>query len=193
MSEADNQNKPQGGRAKRLGKKMLKSDSLVYVYLRSIVTSQAAGWTDMAIGFALFALADFSPLVATAIGAFCGGVLNCVLNYNFTFHADGCDWRAVMLKYAMVWVGSMLLNSFGTEGVYRLMCSWQWLEDIGFRPDGFYAASRLLTSLLVSWFWNFALQRYFVYRKLDVDRYLVSAMAAIGVGKKTIKSNNDER
>lgn len=171
------------GKMKRLGKKMLKSDTLVFVYLRSIVTSQAAGWTDMAIGFVLFAWAGFSPLWATAIGAFCGGVLNCVLNYSFTFHADGCDWRAVMLKYAMVWIGSMLLNSFGTQGLYHLMCSWQWLEQIGFRPDGYYAAARIFTSLVVSLGWNFVLQRYFVYRKLRFDDTLVKVLAKIGIGK----------
>ncbi|MBP3537867.1 MAG: GtrA family protein [Muribaculaceae bacterium] len=183
MSELVMQGEESSGKMKRIGKKMLKSDSLFYVYLRSIVTSQAAGWTDMGIGFILFAWAGLTPLWATAAGAFCGGVLNCILNYSFTFHADGCDWRAVMMKYTMVWVGSMLLNSFGTEAVYHLMCSWQWLEDIGFRPDGYYAAARLFTSLMVSWFWNFALQRYFVYRKLGIDRYLASALGALGIGK----------
>lgn len=174
-------------RAHRVGDKVLHSDSLLYTYLRSIVASQAAGWLDMGVGFVLFALAGFTPLVATALGAFCGGVLNCILNYRFTFHADGCDWRAVIFKYALVWIGSMLLNSYGTEGLYRLMNMWPWLEEIGFRPDGYYAVARIVTSLLVSWFWNFVLQRYFVYRSLSVDRYFVTALASVGVGRKTKK------
>lgn len=176
---ADNHAGDKGG----LTDKLLHSDSLVYTYLRSIVSSQCAGWTDMAVGFILFAWAGFSPLWATALGAVCGGILNCVINYRFTFRADGCDWRAVIVKYVLVWIGSMLLNSYGTDMLYRLMNMWPWLETIGFRPDGYYAVARVVTSLLVGWFWNFVLQRYFVYRRTRVDAHIVKMLAAVGIGK----------
>ncbi|MDE6683234.1 MAG: hypothetical protein K2J87_07395, partial [Muribaculaceae bacterium] len=47
------------------------------------------------------------------------------------------------------------------------------LIDMGFRPDGFFAAARLLTSLIVSLVWNFLLQRYFVFRNTSFDRKIV--------------------
>lgn len=169
------------------GDKLLHSNSLVYTYLRSIVTSQAAGWTDMFIGFVLFAWAGLTPWLSTALGALCGGVLNCILNYKFTFRSEHCDWRAVMVKYTLVWVGSMLLNAFGTQAVYRLMSSITWLETIGFRPDGYYAVARVFTSLMVSWFWNFVLQRYFVYRTTSLDKYFVRFMTLLGI---RFKSDN---
>lgn len=133
-------------KASEVGDKLLHSNNLFFTYLRSIVTSQAAGWTDMFIGFALFAWAGLTPWLSTAIGAMCGGILNCILNYRFTFRADDCDWRAVMTKYAMVWVGSMLLNTLGTQFLYHLMSSISWFETIGFNPDGFYAVARVFTS-----------------------------------------------
>lgn len=157
----------------KLGDKAIHSDNLFFTFLRSIVSSQCASWVDMGIGFALFAWLGFSAAFATAIGALCGGIVNCVINYKFTFHADGVDWRAVMVKYAMVWLGSMLLNTFGTGVIYYVICQWEWLESIGFRRDGFYAAARLFVSLMVSWFWNFPMQKFFVYSKTQFDRYAI--------------------
>ena len=169
---------PQSSKIKQklgqLGDKTIHSDKLVFTFLRSIVSSQCASWVDMGIGFVLFAWLGFSAAFATAIGAFCGGIVNCVINYKFTFHADGVDWRAVMVKYAMVWLGSMLLNTFGTGAVYYVLCKWEWLESIGFKRDGFYAAARLFVSLVVSWFWNFPMQKYFVYSTTRFDRAAIA-------------------
>ena len=77
----------------------------------------------------------------------------------------------------------MLLNSYGTQVIYSLLSRWVWLQDIGVSPDGFFAAARLFTSLIVSWFWNFALQRYFVYRSIWLDRHIIRAMEAVGIKK----------
>ena len=166
-----------------IGNKLLKSNSLLFTYLRSIVSSQCASWSDMLIGFVFFAWLGFSPLTATMIGALCGGIINCVINYRFTFHASGVDWRAIIVKYTAVWLGSMLLNSYGTQVIYSLLSRWVWLQDIGVSPDGFFAAARLFTSLIVSWFWNFALQRYFVYRSIWLHRHIIRAMEAVGIKK----------
>lgn len=171
----------------KAGDKLLHSDSLLYTYLRSIVTSQAAGWFDMFIGFALFAWGGLTPFQSTALGAFSGGVLNCILNYKFTFRADNCDWRAVMVKYALVWIGSMLLNSYGTQVVYYLISGWDWLLSWGFTDKGIYAAARVFMSLMVSWFWNFVLQRYFVYRPTPVDKYFVKMLYLLGIRLKSDK------
>lgn len=151
------------------GNKLLNSNALIFTFLRSAVSSQTAAWLDLVTGFVLFHWAGLSPWLSTAIGAFLGGVVNCVLNYKFTFRADGCPWKAVILKYIMVWVGSMLLNSFGTEAAYYLLNKWTWLETLGFKPAGNYAAARLGVSLIVSWCWNFVLQRTFVYRHTSFD------------------------
>lgn len=183
MTAADTHHDRQAS-LKKLGSTLLRSNSLIFTYLRSMVSSQIAGWTDMLIGFLLFSFAGVDPVPATMAGAFCGGVINCIINYRFTFRADGVDWRAVIVKYAFVWTGSMLLNSFGTDAVYKLLSSWTWLEQIGFRPDGYYAAARLFTALMVSWFWNFVLQRYFVYRDVWADRYCVAFMKGLGVRRK---------
>lgn len=158
---------------------IIHSDKFIFSFIRAAASSQAASWVDLIVGFALFAWLGLKPWLATAIGAVCGGIINCIINFKFTFHAQGMSWKAVAMKYMMIWIGSVLLNSFGTEGLYYLFNHWPWLESIGFKPDGYYAAARLITSLLVSWFWNFLLQRYFVYRVTAFDPYAIRFVDSI--------------
>lgn len=157
-------------RLKNIGRDLLHSQSIVHTFLRSAVSSQAASWLDLATGFVLFSFVHLAPWLSTGIGAVMGGVLNCVLNYKFTFKAQDCPWKAVIVKYAIVWFGSIALNAFGTQAVYHLLQYWHLLERLGFRPDGYYATARVGVSLLVSWGWNFLLQRTFVYRQRRFDK-----------------------
>lgn len=177
-------------RIKKVGKNIIQSDKLVYSFVRAAAASQTASWIDLFTGFALFAWVGLGTALSTAIGALLGGVINCIINFKFTFHAQECSWRAVAVKYTLVWIGSLLLNTYGTAGLYYLLDHWNWLETIGFNRDGYYAAARLSTSLLVSWFWNFILQRYFVYRVTRFDPAAIRLVNFITFRRK--KSDNEQ-
>ena len=173
---------------KKLGNKIVNGGGF-FTFIRSSISSQIASWTDMGTRMLFYAFV-FSALdpfyrsnLSVAVGAFVGGVVNCCINYRFTFHAEGVDWRSVIVKYALVWIGSMLLNAYGTQAIYYIISDWTWLENLGFKPDGYYAAARIFTSLVVSWFWNFVMQRYFVYRNIWLDRHIVKYMDAAGIKK----------
>lgn len=153
----------------KLADKFLHNDNLVFTFLRAGLSSQISGLTDLVLSFVCYAWLNLAPWLASAIGAVCGGVVNCTINYRFTFHATGCSKRAVVVKFALVWLGSVGLNSWGTEALYWLLQHWHWLEEIGFKPDGYFAAARLTVSIMVGWLWNFFLQRYFVYRPTRFD------------------------
>lgn len=156
-------------RMRNLMNRFMQSNGIVFTFLRSTVSSQISSWTDMILSFVFYAWVHLYPWLATALGAFFGGVVNCVIGYKFTFHAQGQAIRAVMLKFFLVWLGSLILNSAGTEGLFRLLQSWTWLETIGFKPDGYFAAARLTVSLIVSLAWNFILQRWFVFSPTRFD------------------------
>lgn len=172
MTDLKNDTNSSAGRStvSRIYKRIITSDSLIFTFLRSAVSSQAASWIDLGLGFILFSWLGLAPWLSTAIGAVTGGIINCIINYRFTFHAKGVSWSAVIVKYSIVWIGSILLNSGGTQAVFSLIKDWHWLETIGFKPDGYYAAARLFVSLMVSWFWNFILQCNFVYRPTRFDK-----------------------
>ena len=57
------------------------------------------------------------------------------------------------------------------------------------RPTDIFAASTLAVSLLVSWFWNFALQRYFVYRPSKFDPYAIALVNFLGFRKRKTQNN----
>lgn len=160
----------------KLKSKVLKSDAVQFEFLRSIVSSQAASWIDMLLSFVFFAWLDITPWLATLCGAVAGGVTNCVINYKFTFHAADCPWKAVAVKYVLVWVGSVVFNALGTELFYRLALHWDWLISQGATEDAIFAGCRLFVSLVVSLAWNFLLQRNFVYRPSRFDAYAISAV-----------------
>lgn len=167
--------------------KVLHNDGFFYTLLRSGVSSQVCGWIDMLTSFLVFALLDLSAWLSTAIGAFVGGVFNCIINYKFTFHAVGVAWRTALTKFAFVWAGSLLLNSFGTQICYSLVRKWTWLEETtGITDDGIFLAVRLFISLVVSLAWNFLLQRNFVFKTTKLDPYIDKALDRCGiVAKKT--------
>ena len=176
-------------KVKKIGSNILNSDQLVFTFIRSAGAAQFASWIDLGSSFVLFAFAHFAPWVSTAIGAFVGGVINCILNYRFTFHANSCPWKAVVVKYALVWLGSLLLNSGGTELLYYGLLHWPWLESIGFKPDGYFAAARLAVSAVVSLGWNFILQRNFVYHNRNFDKYAIAFMDFFTGKEKKLKSS----
>ena len=163
-------------KVKKFCSQLINSDKLVFTFIRSAGVAQAASWLDLGTAFILFSFAHLAPWASTAIGAFVGGVVNCVLNYRFTFHASACPWKAVIVKYFMVWVGSLLLNSFGTELLYYGLSRWDWLEELGFKRDGYFAAARLIVSGIVSLCWNFILQKNFVYQNTNFDKYAIKLM-----------------
>lgn len=151
-----------------------------FTFIRSSMAAQVASWTDMGVRFVFFsfvfrALEPFyRSNLSVAVGALIGGIVNCCINYRFTFHAKGQSIKAVAVKYVLVWAGSLLLNMYGTTFVSLAMSKWTWLTGLGFKPDGIFAASTLLVSLAVSLAWNFVLQRNFVYRPSPFDRYAIA-------------------
>lgn len=144
----------------------------IFMFLRSSAAAQIASWVDLGLGFVLFSWCGLSSWLATGIGAVVGGCINCCINYRFTFHAKGVGVHAVAVKYLLVWTGSLLLNTYGTAGLYDLMRSLPLFDNLGFTEKGCYAVARVSVSLIVSILWNFLLQRYFVYRQVRFDRVL---------------------
>lgn len=184
----------QSTRLAQIKDKILHSDGLFFTLIRSSVSSQLCGWIDTLTSFLVFSFIGLSAWLSTAIGAFIGGIFNCIINYRFTFHAFGVDWRVALSKFVFVWMGSLLLNSFGTEAVFSLVNSWDWLHQIkGLSKDGIFLAARLFVALSVSLCWNFLLQRHFVFKVTRFDKYIGRFLRAIGIGPKKSTLSNDDK
>lgn len=164
--------------------KLLHNDNFFFTLLRSGASAQLCGWIDMLVSFMLFAFLNLTPWLSTALGALMGGICNCVINYRFAFHAQSknVSWRAVMVKFILVWTGSLLLNSFGTQILYYSVRDWEWLREFtGMGNDAIFLGARLSVSLVVSLGWNFMLQRCFVFRTTRFDAHIINAWRSIAV------------
>lgn len=165
----------------------------IFTFIRSSMSSQVASWIDMGSSIGLVAL-GISEWVATPVGAVLGGIVNCCINYKFTFHAGDCPVKAVAVKYVLIWLGSVLFNTVGTKLLANVLDSWHILEAIGFTNVGSFAAARLIVSLVVSLAWNFLMQKSFVYRRRErFDPWavrFVDALTSLFRFKSTPKKNN---
>lgn len=140
--------------------------------LKAMLVSQVSSLADYAMSFAGFAFMGLGASTAAGIGAITGGIVNCTLNYRWTFRAGSCPVANVAVKYAMVWVGSLLLNSYGTEWINAMFESSTVLDSWGISRNLRFTVARLSVSLIVSLFWNLLLQKIFVYRNVPFDRTL---------------------
>lgn len=137
-----------------------------------MATSQMSAWVDFLTSFAVFAWIGLSGGDAAAAGAIAGGVVNCTLNYKWTFRGSDCSVANVVIKYFMVWVGSLLLNAYGTEYLTEVCLDSELLGLWGISRNLRFTIARLTVSFLVSVFWNLLLQRTFVYRTVKFDNLL---------------------
>lgn len=140
--------------------------------LKAMIVSQLSAWADFGMSFAAFAWIGLDASYSAAIGAVTGGAVNCTLNYRWTFRAGSCPVANVAVKYALVWIGSLLLNTYGTELLNNMFQSNTVLDSWGVARNLRFTVARLSVSLLASVFWNLLLQKVFVYRNVAFDRTL---------------------
>lgn len=145
----------------------------IFTFLRAQLSSQLASITDFGVTIILAKVADMYYVYSTFTGSVCGGIVNCIINYRWTFKAQGQNKKHIAIKYVMVWVCSILLNTSGTYALTELLGKIVWLRELlGTMFDDIFIVSKVIVSLLVGWIWNFNMQRLFVYKDRNYKKYL---------------------
>ena len=120
---------------------------------------------DFLVTAVMYEITDHVVL-STAVGAVTGGVVNCTTNYRWTFKGTVRSKRAIAWRYALVWLGSIVLNTSGTEWGVKL---WKALTDgsESGMPAGITCVLfvKAVVSIFVAIFWNFMMQKYYVYKR----------------------------
>jgi putative flippase GtrA len=119
-------------------------------FLKANVASLAASLCDFLMTMVLVQWCQVNVVMAAATGTVTGGIINFSIGRHWVFRAG--DDKAVrqLGKYALVWAGNLLLN---TGGVYVFAC----------QAGLHYAISKVVTSLLVAFLYNYPLQKNFVF------------------------------
>ncbi|MGZ3708144.1 MAG: GtrA family protein [Bdellovibrionota bacterium] len=129
----------------------LPTRSWLDTFSRSQVTSFAATCSDWGLLFFLTEICHVWYVIATACGALTGAIVNFLLNRHWTFQATHRHWHGQALRYAITSAASLCLNTAGVWGLTEA-------------THIHYSISVLSVSLVVGFFFNYPMQRFFVYR-----------------------------
>lgn len=125
--------------------------SPLLVFFRSQLSAFLATLIDFIIVILLTEVFYIWYVLSNAIGAFIGTVVSFTLGRYWVFSAQEKRMDVQAFRYALVSIGSLVLN---TSGVY--------LITEGFQVN--YVLSKVIVSLFVGIGFNFLLHKYFVFK-----------------------------
>jgi len=120
-------------------------------FFKAQVSSLTATSVDFSITYILTSVVGVLYIFSSAGGVICGGIINFVLGRYWVFNANNERRVKQIPRYMIIWISSMFLNM---GGIIFLT------ETFGF----YYLVSKVITSILVGIFFNYYLQREFVFK-----------------------------
>lgn len=88
---------------------------------------------------------------ATAMAALAGAISNFLLGRHWSFMATENHWHAQALRYSLVAIGSLVLNTFGVYALTEMLAIQ-------------YLISKVITALVIGVVFNYPLHRYYVFK-----------------------------
>lgn len=128
-------------------------------FIEAQMSSLISTFVDFSLTAFLVKFAGWWYVYSTFMGAVAGGTTNCIINYNWTFKGSEHRKRTIMFRYILVWVGSLILNTTGTALVANILS-----HDGTAKAFGTVMEAKTFVAVLVAIFWNFTMQKKFVYK-----------------------------
>lgn len=122
-----------------------------WTFLKAQASSLTASLVDFGVTVALKELANSWYLLASILGTISGGIVNFTMNRRWVFGAKDRKMYFQAVKYVLVWVGNLGLV---TLGVF-LLTHYGKIS---------YLVSKICVSLFVGFFYNYTLQKRFVFK-----------------------------
>ncbi len=143
------------------------------MFMRAQFSSQISSITDYLVSFTLVNAVGVHYEYATLFGNISGGIVNCIINYRWTFKAKGTtSLKHVAIKYLMVWLVNLFLNWQGTIFVTEFVMKWIPVESLpDFIVNNIFMVPKAMVSLVVGFVWNYNMQRLFVYKDRDFRKF----------------------
>lgn len=144
-----------------------------FTFMRAQFSSQISSLFDFIVTILAAKLFHIYYVYATSLGSVAGGFMNCFINYYWTFKAQDCKKKYVVIKYFLVWIGSICLNTWGIYLLTETIQSMPWVQNtLSHIFDDIFIVCKIFVSLMVGWFWNYNLHRTFVYKDCKIQRPL---------------------
>lgn len=123
------------------------------VFIKTQASSVIASMVDFAITAICVELLGIWYLTGAVTGSVCGGITSFVLGRNWVFKKEDKQIRKQVMRYIVVWNGSILLNA---AGVYV------FTHYLGLQ----YLLSKVLVAVTIGFTYNYALQKKYVFGKI---------------------------
>jgi putative flippase GtrA len=120
-------------------------------FIKAQTSSAIATAVDFAVTIVLKELFHCWYLLASILGTIGGGLVNFCVNRSWVFQAKDRKIHQQAVRYILVWVGNLVLVS---AGVF-LLTHYGELN---------YVISKIITSVAVAVFYNYTLQKRFVFK-----------------------------
>ena len=141
-----------------------------FMFVRAQLSAQVATFVDFALSIILHQLVGVYYVHATFYGSVTGGLVNCAINYKWTFHTADCHPLSVLVKYVMVWLGSISLNIWGTYLLTETLTGRVGLFSLS--ESLAFIIAKVVVAVTVAVLWNYNLHRSFVFKDAHVARLL---------------------
>ena len=121
-------------------------------FFRSQIAAFLGTAVDYLLVLGLTELAGLWYVFSNVVGASCGAITNFLLGKYWAFESKDGKMMYEAFSYTMVSLGSLILN---TAGLYFLT---------EYTPLN-YIVSKVIVGVLIGVFYNYLLQKHFVFRK----------------------------
>ena len=133
--------------------------SKIIIFLKAQMYAFIGGMVDYLVMIFFTEVFHFHYTLSIAIGGVIGAIVNFSINKKWTFHSPNIPYQQPLtrqfLKFVAVVINSIVLKAAGTHGITTFL----GLD---------YKISRIITDLIVSIGFNYTLQKYWVFKKVDV-------------------------
>lgn len=120
-------------------------------FTKAQLISLLATAVDFGVTWLLVERAGAPPVAAGVTGTICGGVTHFIVSRGWVFNAQEKKWTGQLNRYILVWIGNLLLNASGL-----------WLLTHYIELN--YKIAKVITATLVAVFYNYQLQKRFVFK-----------------------------
>lgn len=126
----------------------------MFTFLRANMASLLASGFDYLVTIIAVEFFSVNVVLAGILGTICGGVIHFIVGRHWVFSAGQVQVTIQAKRYLLIWIGNLLLNGTGMYVFTKLGVN--------------YLVTKVATSILVGWAYNYPLQRWYVFKP---DRY----------------------
>jgi putative flippase GtrA len=122
----------------------------MFTFIKANIASLVASFCDYLVTIIAVHFFKMNVVLAGVTGTVCGGIINFLMGRHWVFIAHKPGVLSQAKRYFIVWIGNLLLNTLGMFLFTKAGVN--------------YIIAKVVTSLSVAVFYNYPLQKRYVFK-----------------------------